>query len=68
MTQGVDVPPIVDIDPILGHINRSTQIPEVITLPVSFVPLKIENAELTPSTSHWAATFTRKGANESNLF
>ena len=62
----ISLPPVVDVDPVLGHVDSSTQVPEVITLP-SAKPLPHER-KLTPSTSHWAATLTRSGANESNRF
>jgi len=48
----------------LGHIDRSTQVPEVIALKSALLP----HHRLTPSTSHCAATFTRKGAKLSNRF
>jgi len=35
----VDVPPIMDIDSVFSHIDSSTQIPEVISLPISHIPL-----------------------------
>lgn len=61
-------PPVVNVDSLFGHVDGSTKVPEVISLhPYQYDPITPEYS-LTPSTSHCAATLTRKGAKESNRF
>ena len=38
----ISLPPVVDVDPVLGHVDSSTQVPEVITLPSAITVNQID--------------------------
>lgn len=63
-------PPVVDVYSFFRQEDCATEIPEIIALLERVVKICLDggNEGLTPSTSHWAATFNLIGAKLPNRF